>query len=87
MLLLLLLLVRCCCCCWWWWCVRLTHYPPAYIYLTGERGSFSLLDVTPEDSRAFYGTHPPVRQVRQGQHHPRSNNNNVFVRSDLLATG
>lgn len=40
----------------------LVHYPPAYVPLTGERGSFSLLDITPEDSRAFYGTHPPVRQ-------------------------
>lgn len=75
------LLLLCCCCCW---CVRLIHYPPAYVPLTGERGSFSLLDVTPEDSRAFYGTHPPARQVRRGGgHHLRST---VLVCSSMLAT-
>lgn len=42
---------------------RLISYPAAYLPLTGERGSFSLLDVYPDDSKAFYSTHPQARQV------------------------
>ena len=48
-------------------CVAVTsvfHYPPAYVPLTGERGSFSVLDLTPEEARLFYATHPQQRQVR-----------------------
>ena len=42
----------------------LFKYPPAYIPLTGERGSFSLLDIITEDAKAFYDLHPKERQVR-----------------------
>jgi len=39
------------------------NYPPAYIPLAGERGSFSLLDIVPEDAKAFQDLIPNERQV------------------------
>lgn len=42
---------------------RAFDYPPAYVFLVGERGSFSLLDVDPQDSTAFFALHPKERQV------------------------
>lgn len=38
-------------------------YPPAYMPLTGEPGSFSMMDIGPEDAQKFYSTHPKERQV------------------------
>lgn len=49
------------------WCtclgVRLLNYPPAYLPLTGDLGSFSVLDISAEDSKQFYAQHPKERQV------------------------
>lgn len=42
---------------------RAFNYPAAYVFLVGERGEFSLLDVDQQDSTAFFALHPKQRQV------------------------
>lgn len=55
------------------WCdccgARFFTYPPAYVALTGEPGSFSVLDVPPEEAKLFYSLHPKQRQVCVGEGH------------------